>query len=209
MILSHLPLLFLVQCLVDAKGQQASLLGQTAGKHKSRKRSKIIIFFLNEIIFNAGYKKIIDNSTNDCLPSCPVGWEPFDGRCYFWVTNQVKNWSDAENFCQTKGGHLVSVTRKEINDYLMSRLGHCGQHRVWIGATYQKKEGSWEWPDSSSPVKEDWTPVRPSLQNTENCAELYNIDEQQQGQNDFDCEASLNFVCSKTLCEGTVLLQFW
>ena len=97
------------------------------------------------------------------------------------MTNHLKNWSDAENFCQTKGGHLVSVTSKEVNDYLLSRVEHCGQRRVWIGATDQKSKESWE-----------------------NCPELYNTDEHQQGRNDLDCEASLNFVCSRTLCAGTV-----
>ena len=78
------------------------------------------------------------------MPSCPEGWQQFDGKCFFWVTNQKRNWTEAENFCKSKGRHLASVTSKEINKYILEEVKK-RKLKVWIGATDQKEEGVWEW----------------------------------------------------------------
>ena len=139
------------------------------------------------------------DSRTHCLQACPVGWDLFDERCYLWVTNQTKSWSDAENFCQNEGGHLVSVTNEGVNDYMLIRVG---QRQVWIGANDQRQEGTWEWTDSSTFKFTDWAPGQPGKERSENCAEFYNTNEYQRGWNDLDCEASLNFVCTRNICSG-------
>ena len=117
------------------------------------------------------------------------------------MTDQAKSWSEAENFCEIEQGHLASVTSEEVNDYMLRSVG---QRKVWIGANDRTKEGSWEWTDSSSFQFEDWSPGQPSKQRSENCVELYNTNEHQQGWNDLDCEAPLNFVCAKTIISGKI-----
>ena len=136
---------------------------------------------------------------SNCLPTCPDGWETFEGECYLWVTNQTKSWRDAEGFCKNEGGHLASVTSKRINKYM---LGRVGQSKVWIGANDQKTEGKWEWSDNCNPWDfEDWI-HRPTLQRKDSCAELYNRNENDQGWNDAECHKALNFVCARAICPG-------
>ena len=149
--------------------------------------------------FYVGNGKIGINCFSNCLPACPDGWEPFEGKCYLWVTNQTKSWRDAEGFCKKEKGHLASVTTKRINKYM---LGRVGQSEVWIGATDQKTEGKWEWTDNCSPWDfEAW--IHPlTLQRKDNCAELYNRGENDQGWNDAECHKALNFVCARPICPG-------
>ena len=55
-------------------------------------------------------------NTTSCLAECPQGLEVFENRCYMWVTNETRNWAGAERFCKV-GGHLASVTSKEVHEY--------------------------------------------------------------------------------------------
>ena len=153
-------------------------------------------YFSNGSFFNAGNSR---NSLNRCFQGCPPDWDLFKERCYLWVDNHTKTWFDAENFCQTQGGHLVSIETKEVNEYLLRQVGVL---EVWIGATDWNKEGTWEWSDSSPFIFTDWAPGQPTRQRIENCAQLYNTDQYQQGWNDLHCGSLLNFVCSTSLCPG-------
>ena len=139
------------------------------------------------------------NCSNSCTPVCPDGWEEFVGRCFLWVRNNKTSWDAAENFCQNEGGHLASVTSKEVQDFILDRVG---QSPVWIGATDRRREGSWEWSDCSPFNFTGWAPGEPSERNTENCAELYRAERYLKGWNDLDCNTSLDFVCSRTICSG-------
>ena len=115
------------------------------------------------------------------------------------MTNQTKSWKDAEGFCKNEGGHLASVTSKRISKYM---LGRVGQLKVWIGATNQKIEGRWSWSDNCSSWDfEDWIHP-PARQRKDNCAELYNRNENDQGWNDAECDKALNFVCARPICPG-------
>ena len=165
-------------------------------------------YFSNGSFFNAGNSR---NSLNRCFQGCPPDWDLFKERCYLWVDNQTKTWFDAEDFCQTQGGHLVSIETKEVNEYLLRQVGVL---EVWIGATDWNKEGTWEWSDSSPFIFTDWAPGQPTGQRIENCAQLYNTDQYQQGWNDLHCGSLLNFVCSTSICPGirmnhhVTLIQF-
>ena len=105
-------------------------------------------------------------------------------------------------------------------------LDRVGQNPVWIGATDQKREGSWEWTDCNpfnftgyvpgEPVfvclylQTDcntynftgWVPGEPGNRSKEDCVELYRADEDYKGWNDLDCNITLDFVCAKTICSG-------
>ena len=75
---------------------------------------------------------------------CPVGWEEFEGHCYLWSDDE-KDWLEAEETCQSHGGHLASVTDKKIYDFAV-RKGMA----VWIGGTYKAEEGKWVWTDCNA-----------------------------------------------------------
>ena len=139
--------------------------------------------------------------TSDCLTSCPDGWEPFEGKCYLWVTNRKSTWTNAETFCKEVGGHLASITNAEVNKYMLDRVGQ-NKIKVWIGANDRKTEGTWEWTDCSPFTFKDWVHPPTTLQTKDNCVELYNTTEYERGWNDLECFIPLNFVCARPICPG-------
>ena len=52
------------------------------------------------------------------MSACEEGWEQNGTTCYFWSTN-LRNWTEAEDFCKEKGAHLASVTSNATNDYVL------------------------------------------------------------------------------------------
>ena len=57
------------------------------------------------------------------MPSCSNGWQEFEGKCYLWVRGKERNWSAAEDFCKSEGGHLASVTNRAIHEYILKDFG--------------------------------------------------------------------------------------
>ena len=121
--------------------------------------------------------------------------------CFLWVTDKQRNWTEAEHICQKEGGHLASVTKEIIQAYIFDRVG---QNKVWIGATDQEREGSWEWSDSSPWDFKGWASGEPSGkgEGKERCVELYNYDKDYRGWNDLDCAEALNFTCAMPVSPG-------
>ena len=125
--------------------------------------------------------------------------------CYLWVTDQERNWNEAENFCKSKGGHLASVTSLDVHNFMLEWAG-LNKTKVWIGATDQEREGTWIWSDCSSYNFEGWV-HNATGKRKENCAELYNTNEHEKGWNDLECKEQLNFVCATRVCSGNTTLR--
>lgn len=65
----------------------------------------------------------------------------FNGHSYK-VFNMGLTWEEAREYCENIGGHLVTITSKEENDFIASLLVGCKYH---IGGTDVEKEDAWEW----------------------------------------------------------------
>ena len=149
--------------------------------------------------FDAGNSLNEDDYDSQCQKSCPEGWQEFDRKCYLWVTDEKKNWTEAENFCKKEGAHLASVTGQEIHNFILEGVGK-KKIKVWIGATDRESEGTWKWSDFSPFNFKSWI-EEPGANENVNCVELYNTAEGQ-GWNDLECETLLNFICAKSPCLG-------
>jgi hypothetical protein len=70
-------------------------------------------------------------------------------------------WHQAEEVCQTLGGHLASVHSKEENDFIQ---GLRQDRMTWFGGTdYEKgKVGNWRWTDGSPFKFQNWSPGEPN-----------------------------------------------
>ena len=117
------------------------------------------------------------------------------------MTDEKKNWTEAEKFCKSKEGHLASVTSQDIHNFILEEVGK-RKIKVWIGATDQESEGTWKWSDYSPFDFKGWI-YQPDVDTKVNCVELYNTTEGQ-GWNDLECREPLNFICAKEKCSGTV-----
>merc|ERR1712013_491737 len=143
-----------------------------------------------------------DDYDSQCQQSCTEGWQEFDGRCYLWVTNQERNWTEAEKFCNSEEGHLASVTSKEMHEFILEEVEK-RKTKVWIGATDQESEGTWKWSDYSPFDFRGWI-YNPDVDENVNCVELYNTIDGA-GWNDLECGTPMHFVCASArhICPDT------
>jgi hypothetical protein len=72
------------------------------------------------------------------------------------------SWHEAKKRCEELGGHLAIVTSKEENDFVTSITRGPGVH-VWLGATDEKREGTWVWVNGEQMTYASWFYGRPNI----------------------------------------------
>ena len=73
----------------------------------------------------------------------PSATEYFNGNKYELYSVPI-SWNNAYKFCEQKGGHLVTITSQEEQDFI-SAFTQSNSGRVWLGATDELSEGTWKW----------------------------------------------------------------
>ena len=92
---------------------------------------------------------------------CEPGWEFFDMSCYK-ISEDVKNYTSAENDCIQEGGHLTSIHSKEENDFLLRLIGPLDfPDPIIIVGGKVKNDESFYWTDESEFDYSDWSPGQP------------------------------------------------
>ncbi|XP_006899228.1 PREDICTED: asialoglycoprotein receptor 1-like [Elephantulus edwardii] len=88
---------------------------------------------------------------------CPPNWEEFKGNCY-WFSNSKKPWSEAEEYCQMNGAHLVVITSSEEQNFVQEKMGN-SEH--WMGL--HDLDGVWKWVDGTDYETgfKHWAPDQP------------------------------------------------
>ncbi|MBQ8920554.1 MAG: C-type lectin domain-containing protein [Oscillospiraceae bacterium] len=77
----------------------------------------------------------------------------YDQHLYAFYDDPL-SWTEAEEACKSRGGHLASVGDEEEQEFLLN-LTHLGRaENIWIGGYY--RDGYWEWTDDSSFYFENW-----------------------------------------------------
>lgn len=62
---------------------------------------------------------------------------------YYMVYNYGYTWERAKAFCESKGGHLATITTIDEADFIRSLP--LKKNYYWLGGTDRKKEGVWKW----------------------------------------------------------------
>lgn len=68
----------------------------------------------------------------------------FDGHQY-QIFDEPLTWHAAKERCKAMGGHLVTITTKEENDFIKDEVLKGGSLYYWLGATDEANEGTWNW----------------------------------------------------------------
>lgn len=63
------------------------------------------------------------------------------------IINLPLSWTEAEAYCESIGGHLMTVTSQEEEDFLENQLKNYGvtKDNYWLGATDIGHTGTWSW----------------------------------------------------------------
>lgn len=141
----------------------------------------------------AGY--ICQGYKNTSIPEVAVDEEVKDDarpgyvkyrESYYKVVTELKTWQEAEAFCQSEGGHLVSVLNVYENAFLY--LLNKDVEEFWIGAKLTKRQFSWS--DNSSMLYTDWVPIE-VIENQTSCGVISNVEKW----NLVECEKQHQSVC--------------
>ncbi|XP_066561912.1 C-type lectin BPL [Amia ocellicauda] len=128
--------------------------------------------------------------------SCMTG--AFQGHCYLFFSSR-KTAPEAEFFCRDNfpGGHLASVTNRDLHGKLMNLVIASSGDRVptWIGAYNFKKTGRFLWLDGSFWSYSDWMSGEPNnLNNRQFCVEMGALGNS--WWRDTECTQRQAFICS-------------
>lgn len=88
-------------------------------------------------------------ATASATMTIPSKAKEFEGHMYYVYTGTSVTADDAENKCDAAGGHLVSITSAEEQDFVLGLLNDSGQSKAWIGATYYS-DGTTKWTTGES-----------------------------------------------------------
>ncbi|MBR5825640.1 MAG: hypothetical protein IKY78_00995 [Clostridia bacterium] len=68
----------------------------------------------------------------------------FNGH-YYKVYEGCLSWEQAKTYCEEMGGHLVTITSSEENNFVSNLMNQKNKVRCWLGATDVEKQGEWRW----------------------------------------------------------------
>nr|XP_023412142.1 C-type lectin domain family 10 member A-like [Loxodonta africana] len=128
---------------------------------------------------------------------CRTYWVEHEGSCY-WFSHSKKSWSEAEEYCQLSGAHLVVINSLEEQNFVQDYIG---SFESWIGLN--DPEGVWKWVDGTDYDTnfKNWDENQPDdwdghgLGGGEDCAHI-----QTSGKwNDNVCQRRFHWVCETSL----------
>lgn len=92
---------------------------------------------------------------------------PENGHWYQRFDNSL-GWHDAKDYCESMGGYLATIASQAENDFVYNNLASFSPHEmVWLGATDETQEGTWEWVTGESWNFTNWDSGEPN-----NCSDI-------------------------------------
>ena len=80
---------------------------------------------------------------------------------YYIVIDISMSWKEAKAYCESLGGHLITITSKEEDDFAFGIINELFVGDCWLGATDEKVEGTWEWVTGEKFEYTNWDSCQP------------------------------------------------
>ena len=95
----------------------------------------------------------------------------FNGNRYYYFDYSL-SWSEAEQYCESIGGHLVCINSQEEQNMLIELTVNATKKNAWIGA--HAVDGEYCWTSGEAFTYENWAPGEPNnVFNTQFTAMMY------------------------------------
>lgn len=98
----------------------------------------------------------------------------FNGHHYILVNSDSATWWDANDLCESQGGHLVTINSAREQDFVEKMIAHYGnKNNYWTGG-YKDDDDIWCWVTDENFVFTCWAPEEPNnFRNQENFLAIY------------------------------------
>ncbi len=97
-----------------------------------------------------------------------LDYTDFPNHSYQIIENSnISSFEEAEEYCQTIGGHLATIQSQEENDYIYSMMISEGYKSAYFGFTDRDIEGTWVWVNDEPVNYTNWAPSEPNSENSE------------------------------------------
>ncbi|XP_054552798.1 C-type lectin domain family 4 member A-like [Talpa occidentalis] len=132
---------------------------------------------------------------------CPKHWKAFGSSCYF-ISVEEKTWPESEKNCSAMQAHLLVVTTKEEQNFIIQSLDTKSEYYIGLhdrtSNTYGRRH--WNWVDQT-PYNESatfWDSGEPNTDN-ERCVVLhFHTKTNKWGWNDVICDQRHKSICKMT-----------
>ncbi|XP_059188081.1 ladderlectin-like [Centropristis striata] len=120
---------------------------------------------------------------------CPNGWYRHESRCFLF-SQAAMSWHRAEEYCNSLGANLASVTNPREYIFLQQITQNARQSFAWLGGF--KLQGQWMWIDREGFYYTNW--YSQSSSSSHLCIFLCSSN----GWSNTPCSATYHFICSKS-----------
>lgn len=103
-----------------------------------------------------------DSAIKVNIPSNAFSWNGHYYMCY----NNCSSWEDAENYCESMGGHLATITSSAENNAVFSYWLSCGYESGYFGYTDNTNEGMWYWINEETSDYTNWHSGEPNAESS-------------------------------------------
>ena len=147
---------------------------------------------VNETVAEESFERSVDIPNVDTLV--------YGGHTYYVMrTGSITSFREAEEYCQSRGGHLAVINDDRENEALWNFVfDTLGYDHAYFGLTDVNSEGYWEWVDGSAYSYERWADGEPdNLKDAEHYALFYYKTKRYRwndGDFGLDAEGKINFL---------------
>ena len=101
------------------------------------------------------------------------------------------SWDEASASCTSMSYELITIDDGEENTWARQTANLYNPSRYWIGLNDLENEGTFVWPDGSTPTYTNWRNGEPNNAGNEDCTEVYGDG----GWNDLPCTRIYPYIC--------------
>ncbi|KAI7793398.1 putative CD209 antigen-like protein E [Triplophysa rosa] len=115
----------------------------------------------------------------------------------YYISSELKSWSDSREDCKQREADLVIINSKEEQEFMQNATAVYGYYTFWIGL--RKEEGLWKWIDETTLTTSFWINGYPRFYN-HYCARTSS-----QGWSDFSCDDMYGWICEKIILKSLTI----